>query len=139
MMTPPAKGQIGLFLLVLIPAVWLAAQTNQVQPKRVRVSQGVIQRNIIEQPKPKYPKEARDRRIEGQVQIKVVLGTKGKLTQLEVIKGEPILAEAATKAVKKWRYKPYLLNGEPVEVETLITVNFQLHSDKDGGEAKAEH
>jgi protein TonB len=73
---------------------------------------------------PVYPKMAIVTRVEGQVQLHAVVAKDGSIRTLEVIHGHPLLARAAVDAVKQWRYQPYKLNGEPVEVETFITVNF---------------
>ena len=73
---------------------------------------------------PVYPKMAILIHVEGQVQLHAVVAKDGSIRTLEVIHGHPLLARAAVDAVKQWRYQPYKLNGEPVEVETFITVNF---------------
>ena len=73
---------------------------------------------------PVYPKMAIVTHVEGQVQLHAVVAKDGSIRTLEVIHGHPLLARAAVDAVKQWRYQPYKLNGEPVEVETFITVNF---------------
>src|SRR5215472_9094098 len=73
---------------------------------------------------PVYPKMAILIHVEGQVQLHAIVAKDGSIRSLEVMKGHPLLATAAMDAVKQWRYQPYILNGEPVEVETFITVNF---------------
>lgn len=95
-------------------------------PQRVRVSQGVSQGLLIHQVKPMYPPLARQARIQGTVVLQALISKDGTITNLHVVSGHPMLAPAAVDAVKQWRYKPYFLNGEPVEVETQITVNFTL-------------
>jgi periplasmic protein TonB len=95
-------------------------------PRRVRVSQGVIQGQCIHRVEPVYPKIARSARIQGAVQLKAIISKNGDVTELEVVSGHPMLIPAALDAVKQWRYRPYLLNGEPVEVETDITVIFNI-------------
>lgn len=94
------------------------------QRKRVRVSQGVATGLLVRKISPKYPSEARKNKIQGMVMLNAVIGRQGDITDLSVISGHPLLAEAALEAVKQWKYRPYLLNGEPVEVETKILVNF---------------
>ncbi|HTW46649.1 MAG TPA: energy transducer TonB [Acidobacteriaceae bacterium] len=86
----------------------------------------VIQGNRISGKEPKYSGSARARRIQGTVVLLATIGKDGKLTDLEVVSGPPELQEPSLKAVRTWRYRPYLLNGDPVEVETQINVNFQL-------------
>jgi protein TonB len=98
----------------------------RVAPQRVRVSQGVVQGNAISQPKPLYPQMARMARVQGAVVLQAVISKGGTIENLRVVSGHPMLQQSALDAVRQWRYRPYLLNGEPVEVETQITVNFNL-------------
>jgi protein TonB len=95
-------------------------------PQRVRVSQGVTQGLLIRKVQPIYPPLARQARIQGTVLLQAEISKDGTIENLHLISGHPMLAPAAIEAVKQWRYKPYILNGEPVEVETQITVNFTL-------------
>jgi len=95
-------------------------------PTRVRVSQGVTQGLLIRKVQPNYPPLARQARIQGQVLLAAEISKDGTIENLHLISGHPMLAPAAIEAVKQWKYKPYILNGEPVEVETQITVNFTL-------------
>lgn len=95
-------------------------------PQRVRVSQGVSEGLLVHQVRPSYPPLARAARIQGSVVLQAVIGKDGAIQNLRLISGHPMLAPAAIEAVKQWRYKPYFLNGEPVEVDTQITVNFTL-------------
>ena len=95
-------------------------------PQRVRVSQGVTQGLLIRKVQPNYPPLARQARIQGAVQLQAEISKEGTIENLRLISGHPMLAPAAIEAVKQWRYKPYILNGEPVEVETQITVDFTL-------------
>jgi len=95
-------------------------------PTRIRVSQGVSQGLLIHQVKPSYPPLARQARIQGTVVLQAVIGKDGNIQNLKVVSGHPMLAPAALEAVKQWKYKPYYLNGEPVEVDTTINVNFTL-------------
>jgi protein TonB len=84
---------------------------------------------LIHQVKPPYPVAAKLARVEGSVALQAVIGKDGSIQNLRVISGHPLLTSAALEAVKQWRYKPYYLNGEPVEVETQIVVNFLLTHD----------
>jgi len=95
-------------------------------PQRVRVSQGVTQGLLIRKVQPNYPPLARQARIQGAVLLQAEISKDGTIQNLRLISGHPMLTSAAIEAVKQWRYKPYILNGEPVEVETQITVNFTL-------------
>src|SRR5690348_3353932 len=95
-------------------------------PQKVRVSQGVSQGLLIKKVQPPYPPLARQARIQGQVVLQADISKDGTIQNLRLISGHPMLAPSAIEAVKQWRYKPYFLNGEPVEVETQITVIFSL-------------
>jgi len=93
---------------------------------RVRVSSGVASGNLINKVQPTYPPIARTNRIAGQVVLHALISKSGKIENLQVVSGHPMLTQSAIEAVRQWKYKPYLLNGEPVEVETTIQVNFNL-------------
>jgi periplasmic protein TonB len=95
-------------------------------PKRIRVPARTAEANLVYDVAPKYPPEAGRARIEGTVVLWAVIGKDGRVEDVRVEKGLPVLAQAAIEAVKQWRYRPYLLNGEPVEVDSRITVNFTL-------------
>ncbi|HKW24390.1 MAG TPA: TonB family protein [Terriglobales bacterium] len=95
-------------------------------PQRVRVSQGVSQGLLIHRVQPMYPPLARQARIQGTVVLQAEISKDGTIENLRLMSGHPMLAPSAIEAVKQWRYKPYFLNGEPVAVETQITVNFTL-------------
>jgi periplasmic protein TonB len=95
-------------------------------PQRVRVSSGVQSGLLVRKVNPTYPPLARQARIQGTVILQAEISKDGNITNLQLISGHPMLAPAAIEAVKQWKYRPYLLNGEPVEVETTIQVNFTL-------------
>jgi protein TonB len=95
-------------------------------PARVRVSQGVSSGLLIKKVQPNYPPLARQARIQGQVLLQAQISKDGSIENLSLISGHPMLAPAAIEAVKQWRYKPYMLNGEPVAVDTQVVVNFTL-------------
>lgn len=94
--------------------------------KRIRVASRVAEANLIHDVTPQYPPEAGRARIEGMVVLMAVIGTDGTVKDMRVESGLPILAQAAMDAVKQWRYRPYMVNGEPVEVDSRITINFTL-------------
>jgi protein TonB len=95
-------------------------------PQRVRVSSGVSTGMLVRKVPPAYPPLARQARIQGTVVLQATISKEGSIENLQLISGHPMLAPAAIEAVKQWKYKPYLLNGEPVEVETQVQVNFTL-------------
>jgi len=98
-----------------------------VVPQRVRVSQGVTQGLLIHKVQPAYPALARSARIQGDVVLKAIIDKEGNIQDLQLVSGHPMLVPVAIDAVRQWRYRPYLLNGQPVEVETTITVIFSLN------------
>jgi protein TonB len=97
-----------------------------VVPQRIRVGGNVQKANLVNAPKPIYPPLAKQARISGVVKLNAIIDKEGNIQQLTVVSGHPLLIPAALEAVKQWRYKPTLLNGEPVEVITQIDVNFTL-------------
>jgi protein TonB len=82
--------------------------------------------NLIRKVQPTYPALARSARIQGAVMLQAVISRQGTIENLIVLTGHPMLVPAAIDAVRQWHYRPYILNNEPVEVETQITVNFSL-------------
>jgi protein TonB len=95
-------------------------------PQRVRVSAGVTNGLLIRKVSPNYPPLARQARIQGQVVLRAQISKDGSIEGLTLVSGHPMLVQSALDAVKQWKYKPYLLNGEPVEVDTEVLVNFTL-------------
>lgn len=81
---------------------------------------------LVHRVQPTFPPLARAARIQGSVQLRALISRQGTIENLQVASGHPMLVAAAVDAVKQWRYRPYILNGDPVEVETQITVNFIL-------------
>jgi periplasmic protein TonB len=86
----------------------------------------MMEGNIIYRLQPEYPQLARQARIQGAVVLRAIISREGRIENLQVVSGHPLLAPAAINAVRQWRYRPYVLNDQPVEVETQITVNFTL-------------
>jgi periplasmic protein TonB len=95
-------------------------------PKRMRISQGVTTGMLVRKIEPKYPLIAQQARIQGQVVLNAIISKAGEIENLEVVSGHPMLVPAAIDAVKQWHYRPFLLNGEPIEVETTVTVTFHI-------------
>jgi periplasmic protein TonB len=106
----------------------VGGQSNAPTPvlQTLNVSQGVSQGLLVEKTQPTYPANALRMRIEGAVELSATISKTGDISAVKIISGDPTLANAAADAVKHWKYKPYLLNGEPVEIETQVTVNFKL-------------
>jgi periplasmic protein TonB len=82
--------------------------------------------NLIYRVQPRYPALARQVRIQGTVELRAIIGKTGTIENLSVVSGHPMLIPCAIEAVRQWRYRPYMLNGESIEVETDIIVNFTL-------------
>jgi protein TonB len=95
-------------------------------PTKLSISSGVMVGNLLEKTMPQYPAVARVAGIQGVVVLQATISQNGLIQNLRVISGPPMLQRAAMDAVRSWRYKPYLLNGQPVEVETTISVVFKL-------------
>jgi protein TonB len=100
----------------------------QVRPQRVRISEKVSETFIANKVQPSYPEDARKKHIQGSVVMQAEISKTGEVESLRVISGDPVLATAAIDAVKQWKYKPYLLNGQPIAVETQVTVRFMLET-----------
>ena len=82
--------------------------------------------NLVYRVQPVYPPLARQARIQGKVELRAIVSRSGAVEQLTVVSGHPMLVRAALDAVRQWRYRPYILNDEPIEIDTEITVNFVL-------------
>lgn len=118
-------GQMGGVLGGILSSTSMTAP-KIAAPQRVRLSQGVTEGNLVNKVTPLYPDIAKRARIQGIVVLQAVISKQGAIENLRVVSGHPMLTQSALDAVRQWRYRPYLLNGEPVEVETQITVNFNL-------------
>src|SRR5438128_1779432 len=118
-------GQMGGVIGGIISSTPVAVP-HVATPQRVRVSAGVTNGLLVKRVQPPYPPLARQARIQGTVVLQAEISKTGDIQNLRLISGHPMLAPAASAAVKQWKYKPYLLNGEPVEVETTVQVNFTL-------------
>lgn len=95
-------------------------------PKKIAISGGVAAGMILQKTTPIYPPIAKAARVSGTVVLQATISKTGTITNLRVISGPAMLQESALEAVRQWRYRPYLLNGEPVEVETTVNVIFSL-------------
>jgi TonB family protein len=109
----------------------IASSAGATMPKvatsgAIKISQGVTQGLLIKKVDPNYPQSAKQMHIQGTVQLEANIGKNGGVTNVKSLSGDAGLARAAIDAVKQWKYKPYTLNGEPVEIQTQITVNFKL-------------
>jgi len=95
-------------------------------PEQIQVKAEVQESRLLFRDQPEYPREAKKFRIQGTVKLEAVIGKQGQVKSIEVIDGHPLLTPTAVESVKKWRYKPTILQGKPVEVATQIHVRFGL-------------
>ncbi len=95
-------------------------------PAHIRVAQGVMRSSLVTKVTPSYPPEAERQRVEGAVVLRISIDKTGNVSMVEPVTGHPLLSPAAIEAVKQWKYKPYLLNQTPVEVETTVLIKFVI-------------
>jgi protein TonB len=114
----------ALFLLVLCVAIFATSQDAPQTPDQV--PDDATENLLIKKVNPLYPPLARQARIQGTVIIKIVINKLGNVQSLELVKGHPLLVPATFEAVRQWKYRPYLSNGEAKEVETNVQANFVL-------------
>jgi TonB family protein len=119
-----AGGTAAGTMTATLPAA--SAGDNATPPARIRVGGNVQQTKLVSLPPPVYPPLAKQARIQGVVKLNATIAKDGTVQHLEVISGHPLLIQAALDAVRQWVYQPTLLNGQPVEVQTDIDVNFTL-------------
>jgi len=127
---PPALGSLGTASNTEDQAISGLISTTPVnlphQVQKLKVSQGVSQGLLIKSVPPEYPQQAMKMHLQGAVELLAYIGKDGSITGVKPIKGDAMLTRAAMDAVKQWKYKPYYLNDQPVEIQTQITVNFKL-------------
>jgi TonB family protein len=96
-------------------------------PEKVEISSGLATGYLVKQVRPQYPQEDKDNRVSGKVVLRALIGRDGHVHDLSVVEGpSPTLIGAAMVAVSQWEYKPYILNGEPIDVTTTVNVIFHL-------------
>jgi TonB family protein len=100
--------------------------TNADLAGAVRVSPSAMEANLVASRVPAYPETAKIEGVEGPVVMQAIISKDGFVKRMHVIQGDSRLRSAATEAVSRWRYRPYMLSGQPVEVATTITVDFNL-------------
>ncbi len=103
-----------------------APKVQAAAPKKLNISAGVAVGLLVQKTMPTYPPIAKAARVQGTVVLQAVISRQGTIQDLHVISGPAMLQQAALDAVRQWRYRPYLLNNEPVEVETTVNVIFTL-------------
>jgi protein TonB len=94
--------------------------------KRVRISSGIAESLVIYHPAPQYPQMARMAHITGDVVLKITIDRTGQVKDIAAMQGHPILIQSSIDAVRQWRYRPYVLNGEAVEVESTVKIQYHM-------------
>jgi periplasmic protein TonB len=127
---PRHSGPIGLLDIpgassnTPLPPIAISRAPKPREP--LKVSEGVVLASLIHRVEPIYPSIARQIHLEGVVELRAIIARDGTVQQLQEVSGNPILVRAAREAVLQWRFRPTLLNGEPVEVDTFFNVRFHL-------------
>jgi len=112
-------------VMFIVNAMWSFGVQSPPVPTKIRVSGAVMDQFVIHKVDAEYPEEARTMHASGNVTVVITIDRQGNVTKAALIKGNPVLADAAETAVKQWKYRPYALNGNPVEVETTAVVVFR--------------
>lgn len=115
--------RISLALLLATPFVFAQSPPQKKRPPQVTYA--ITKGKVLKMVRPVYPSEARKKGSVGMVSVDAIIDRQGAVKVVRVVKGDRALANAVVDAVSQWRWEPYKLNGEPVEVETTITVNFE--------------
>ena len=118
------KTNKDLFIIVAL-VLCVSSRPSSAQSHRPRSMQEV-KVSLVHRVEPIYPDDARQARVEGAVVLHIIIGIDGSVKSLKILQGPPSLVPAAAEAVRQWRYKPYLVDGKPTEVDTTVTVNFAL-------------
>ncbi len=132
---PPDRSWVNSFVYVVgrfryvggTYPFWAEGLQQIRRPQAGKGALSVRSARLVHKVSPKYPKEARKQHVEGVVRLHAIIGKNGAPRELTVLSGDPLLTDAALKAVRKWRYEPTLLMGQPVEVDTTIDVIFALN------------
>ena len=106
--------------------LFAAGLTIAAEDQVIRIGGNVQQANLVSQITPVYPAQAKQDRVQGTVQLQVIIDKEGHVEEVSVLAGPEPLIQSAVDAVKQWTYKPTLLNDQPVKVQTTVTVNFTL-------------
>lgn len=117
----------GAFVILALSAALVAQHTkSKDEAASLDLAEAAADSRIIYKIAPEYPDIARRGHIEGPVSVRILVNTGGMVEKMTPLKGNPFLLIAAMNAVQKWRYRPYLINGAPVEFQSIVTVKFSL-------------
>ena len=117
--------RIGICLTAVL-LMFLLAANGQAADQKIEVSPVAAEAHLVKKVDPTYPPLAKASGIQGKVILNIRIAKDGSIADASVKNGHPFFVGSALQAVKQWRYKPYLLNGQPVEVDTTATVNIDL-------------
>lgn len=123
---PIGKGLSGPASSINMIGETVPPQVKPFVPSKPPVVSNMQLGTILNRVQPRYPSIAIPLRLEGDVVVRAIVGRDGTMQEVQALSGHPILIPAAMDAVKQWRYRPYILNGQPIEVETQITVRFRM-------------
>lgn len=115
---------LAVCMLVLAFGLWA-----ELSPSRLTLAQEEMQAKLIKEfsPDPRYPQEAKDKKIQGIVKLNVLVSKDGSVKKVTVISGDPLLAKSSVDTVRHWKYAPTLSKGKPVEVESIVEISFKLY------------
>jgi TonB family protein len=119
-------GIVFTCLVVVLLARGAATAESSTNDQVIVVTSRAIRQAAVFHQEPEYPPTARQFRLSGEVVVEVTVGTDGKVENVEVTKGRPILNEAVTRAVRKWSFSPFMVEGHPRKVKSTLSFNFQL-------------
>ena len=126
----------GLLCLVMVPPFVCGRQRND---DGISLHCKLLDAHTTKIVRPTYPELAKETRVEGRVSLRCIIGRDGSVQKIEVKKGHPLLIQAATDAVAKWKFKPLLLNGQAVELETTVNIDFQLQKSQKNADSTKPH
>lgn len=121
------KFSCALVLCLLLLSTWIASQENQ---SALRIPRSLAEENLVSRVDPVYPEIAREANVQGKVVLSVVVSAEGRPTSVKAVEGHPLLVQPAIDAVRKWEFRPYVLNGQPHAVTALVDVVFSMASEE---------
>jgi len=121
----PQRILVGVMFCALLPAAFAQARSNA-----IRVREDVMRAQREKRVDPVYPQAAVKAGIHGLVELQVRISQTGEVQRVELVSGDPVLTPSAIDAVKRWHYKPYLLNSTPIIVYTKVTLNYKLSAEE---------
>jgi TonB family protein len=128
--SPPSPSVLTAFVQVVPAPKEYGDSPRPFRVSMLHMTESVSGKHLLKKVEPEYPLEAKAARLEGDVIFRIIIGKNGEVKEIHLRRGKPILIEPAAKALSKWQYETFKLNGEAVEVESLATVQFRLPSNR---------